>query len=236
LELDEETYKERLEEVEKQREIARAYSASEELLREKNAVAINGLMTEAVKLLEQDSALRKKLQQRYRHLLVDEFQDTNIAQLRLLELIAASPRNIVVVGDNDQAIYRFRGASFGSFKLLLQRFAGWREGQDSTKCVSCCRKTTVRRPIFCVWRHRRFRTTKPARIFRKKFCMQAKQRESGFAFVELASKEDEASWVAREIERSHERDDGGRISQCCTGSMPIRDLLVEELSRRKIPL
>jgi len=104
LELDEETYKERLEEVEKQREIARAYSASEELLREKNAVAINGLMTEAVKLLEQDSALRKKLQQRYRHILVDEFQDTNIAQLRLLELIAASPRNIVVAGDSDDAI------------------------------------------------------------------------------------------------------------------------------------
>src|SRR5579883_3051809 len=41
-------------------------------------------------------------------------------------------RNNVVVGDNDQAIYRFRGASFGSFKLFLQRFAGWKEGEDST--------------------------------------------------------------------------------------------------------
>src|SRR6266567_8606081 len=121
LHIDEETYRERLEEVEKQREIARAYSASEELLREKNAVAINGLMTEAVKLLEQDATLRERLERRYRHILVDEFQDTNIAQLRLLELIAAPPRNIVVVGDNDQAIYRFRGASFGSFKLFLQR-------------------------------------------------------------------------------------------------------------------
>jgi DNA helicase-2/ATP-dependent DNA helicase PcrA len=131
--LDEETYKERLEEVEKQQEIARAYRASEELLREKNAVAINGLMTDAVKLLERDAALREKLQKRFRHILVDEFQDTNIAQLRLLELIAAPPRNIVVVGDNDQAIYRFRGASFGSFKLFLQRFAGWKEGKDSTK-------------------------------------------------------------------------------------------------------
>ena len=57
--LDEETYKERLEEVEKQQEIARAYRASEELLREKNAVALNGLMTEAVKLLEKDAQLRR---------------------------------------------------------------------------------------------------------------------------------------------------------------------------------
>jgi len=71
--LDEETYKERLEEVEKQREIARAYTASEELLGEKNAVAINGLMTEAVKLLESNSALREKLQKQFRHILVDEF-------------------------------------------------------------------------------------------------------------------------------------------------------------------
>src|SRR5258707_10955972 len=122
--LDEDTYKERLEEVEKQGEIARAYRASEELLREKNAVAINGLMTEAVKLLEKDAALRERLQNRFRHILVDEFQDTNIAQLRLLELIAAPPRNIVAVGDNDQAIYRFFGGSFASIKLFLYFFRG----------------------------------------------------------------------------------------------------------------
>src|SRR5205814_10079878 len=100
--LEDETYKQRREEVEKQREIARAYSISEELLREKNAVAINGLMTEAVKLLENDAVLRAKLQRQFRHILVDEFQDTNIAQLRLLELIAAPPRNIVLGGDYDQ--------------------------------------------------------------------------------------------------------------------------------------
>ncbi len=99
------------------------------MLREKNAVAINGLITDAVALLENDAEKRATLQARYKHILVDEFQDTNIAQLRLLELLCAEPRNIVVVGDNDQAIYRFRGASFGSFQLFLERFAGWRVGQ-----------------------------------------------------------------------------------------------------------
>src|SRR5207247_10021890 len=100
------------EEAARQRERARAYRASEELLREKNAVALNGLIAETVKLLRENGELRERLRERFRHILVDEFQDTNIAQVELLHLLAAEPRNILVVGDNDQAIYRFRGASF----------------------------------------------------------------------------------------------------------------------------
>ena len=113
--LDEDTYAERAEHAALQQEIARAYGASEELLREKKRVSFGSLITGAVELLQQDAGLREKLQQRYRHILVDEFQDTNIAQIELLHLLCAEPRNIFVVGDNDQAIYRFRGASFASF-------------------------------------------------------------------------------------------------------------------------
>src|SRR5882762_6145363 len=129
--LDEDTLAERLETVALQQELARAYRASEELLREKKRVSFGSLITGAVGLLERDAQLCEALQKKYRYILVDEFQDTNIAQLRLLELLAGPARNIVAVGDNDQAIYRFRGASFGSFKLFLERFAGWKEGQDS---------------------------------------------------------------------------------------------------------
>ncbi|HUL14487.1 MAG TPA: UvrD-helicase domain-containing protein, partial [Terriglobales bacterium] len=86
--LDEDTYNERLETVQREREIARAYRASEELLREKKRVSFGSLITGAVELLETDSALRASLQQRFRFILVDEFQDTNIAQLRLLELLS----------------------------------------------------------------------------------------------------------------------------------------------------
>src|SRR5229473_775741 len=130
--LDDDTYKERLEEAQKQLEIARAYRASEELLREKKRVSFGSLITGAVDLLEKDSAVRTTLQDKFRYILVDEFQDTNIAQLRLLELLAGDRKNIFAVGDNDQAIYRFRGASFGSFQLFLERFAGWKPGEDST--------------------------------------------------------------------------------------------------------
>src|SRR5438874_1922284 len=200
--LDEETYKERLDEVEKQREIARAYSASEELLREKNAVALNGLMTEAVKLLENDAVLREKLQKKFRHIPVDEFQDTNIAQLQLLELISAPPRNVVVVGDNDQAIYRFRGASFGSFKLFLQRFAGWKEGQDSTKLRVLLQENYRSTPNILRVATQAISHNETSADFPKKILHASKKEGERVRIAELANKEDEASWVAGEIERS----------------------------------
>src|SRR6266478_170107 len=87
--LDEDTFKERVELVAQQQEISRVYRASEELLRAKNAVALNGLIAEAVALLKQDAGLRAKLQERFKHILVDEFEDTNIAQLELLHVLSA---------------------------------------------------------------------------------------------------------------------------------------------------
>src|SRR5215831_19318079 len=131
--LDADTLAEREEMVAREREIARAYRASEELLREKKRVSLGSLIPSAVALLESDTALRESLQKRFRYILVDEFQDTNIAQLRLLELLSGDSRNIFAVGDNEQAIYRFRGASFASFQLFLEKFAAWKPGEDSTR-------------------------------------------------------------------------------------------------------
>ena len=233
--LDEETYKERLEEVERQREIARAYRASEELLREKNAVAINGLMTEAVKLLEEDAALREKLRKRFRHILVDEFQDTNIAQLRLLELIAAAPRNIVVVGDNDQAIYRFRGASFGSFKLFLQRFAEWKDGQDSAKLRVLLQENYRSTPNILRVATQAISHNETTADFPKKTLHASKKEGERVRIAELASQEEEACWVAGQIEKSHGAGKRWRDFAVLYRQHSHRDLLVEELLRRKIP-
>src|ERR1700720_1663650 len=93
--LDEDTFKERGEEVALQQEIARAYRASEDLLREKKRVSFGSLITGAVELLETNDEVRRAQQEKYRYILVDEFQDTNIAQLRLLELLAGDRKNIV---------------------------------------------------------------------------------------------------------------------------------------------
>jgi DNA helicase-2/ATP-dependent DNA helicase PcrA len=74
------------------------------------AVDFGDLLVKPVKLLEEDESLRTRWARRFSHLLVDEFQDTNPVQYRLLKLLTGPARNVCVVGDDDQAIYRWRGA------------------------------------------------------------------------------------------------------------------------------
>ena len=233
--LDEDTFKERAEEVALQQEIARAYRASEELLCEKKRVSFGSLITGAVELLETNDELRSTLQEKYRYILVDEFQDTNIAQLRLLELLAGGKRNIVAVGDNDQAIYRFRGASFGSFKLFLERFAGWREGEDSTRFrVSLVENYRSTPNILRVATQVIAQNTVSA-DFPKKVLSANKEESEKVSVVELETEEDEARWIASELQRLHAAGRKWRDFAVLYRQHAHRDELVEELSRHKIP-
>ena len=233
--LDENTLAERLETVALQQELARAYRASEELLREKKRVSFGSLITGAVALLEQDAQLREALQNRYRHILVDEFQDTNIAQLRLLELLAGSAKNIVAVGDNDQAIYRFRGASFGSFKLFLERFAGWKEGQDSTSFRVALTENYRSTPNILRVAMQVIGQNAVSADFPKKVLSPNKPPGEKIRIVELATPEEEARWVASELERIHGAGRRWKDFAVLYRQHAHRDHLVEELSRRKIP-
>jgi DNA helicase-2/ATP-dependent DNA helicase PcrA len=233
--LDSDTLAERQETVAREQEIARAYRASEDLLREKKCSSFGTLITGAVALLERDAALRAALQNRYRYILVDEFQDTNIAQLRLLELLVNDSKNIFAVGDNDQAIYRFRGASFGSFKLFLERFANWREGQDSTKFrVSLTENYRSTPNILRVATQVIGQNTVSA-DFPKKILSPNKPEGEKIRIVELATPEDEARWVASELERIHKAGRRWRDFAVLYRAHGHRDELVRELSRRKIP-
>jgi len=233
--LDEDTYKERAEQVALQQEIARAYRASEELLHEKKAVALNGLITEAVALLKSDAKRRRELQERFQHILVDEFQDTNIAQLELLHLLAAERRNVVVVGDNDQAIYRFRGASFGSFKLFLQRFAGWKEGEDSTPFRVALTENYRSTPNILRVATQAISMNEISPEFPKKILQANKAEGERVRIAEMESPEDEAAWVADELERIRKAGRRWRDFAVLYRQHAHRDQLVEELSRRKIP-
>ncbi len=233
--LDEDTYKERAEEVALQQEIARAYRASEELLREKKRVSFGSLITGAVELLETNAELCRSLQEKYRYILVDEFQDTNIAQLRLLELLTGDKRSIVAVGDNDQAIYRFRGASFGSFKLFLERFAGWREGEDSTKFrVSLVENYRSTPNILRVATQVIAQNTVSA-DFPKKVLSANKEESEKVRIAELETEEDEARWIAGELQRLHATGRRWHDFAVLYRQHAHRDELVEELSGRKIP-
>jgi DNA helicase-2/ATP-dependent DNA helicase PcrA len=233
--LDEDTLKERGEQVALQREIARAYLASEEILKEKNSVALNGLIAETVKLLKNDAGRRRQLQERYKHILVDEFQDTNIAQLELLQLLSGERRNIVVVGDNDQAIYRFRGASFGSFKLFLQRFAKWKEGEDSTPYRVALTDNYRSTPNILRVATQSISMNEVSAEFPKKVLQANKGEGEKIRIVELESGEEEAAWVADELQRLRGTGRRWRDFAVLYRKHAQRDHLVTELSQRKIP-
>jgi DNA helicase-2/ATP-dependent DNA helicase PcrA len=91
-------------------QLARIYFAYERELDEASALDFDDLLLRAVVLLREAESVREHYQNRFLHLFVDEYQDTNKAQYELVKLLAAKHRNVTVVGDDDQAVYGFRGA------------------------------------------------------------------------------------------------------------------------------
>jgi DNA helicase-2/ATP-dependent DNA helicase PcrA len=92
--------------------VRRVYKRYQELLLANNAVDFDDLLLWTAMLMEENLAIREKYSRRYEHVLVDEFQDTNMAQYVLLRHLASFHGNIFVVGDTDQSIYRWRGADY----------------------------------------------------------------------------------------------------------------------------
>ncbi len=102
-------------------QIVKGYRGYQRLLREGGAVDFDDMIAGAVRLLEREPELGERMRHRLRHLLVDEFQDTNIAQLRLIECINGRGGNLTAVGDEDQGIYLWRGAEIDNI-LEFERF------------------------------------------------------------------------------------------------------------------
>ncbi len=98
-----------------QAELAACYTAYEELMRRNDRIDFGDQVALALGLLREHPSVLESERQRYRYILVDEFQDTNYAQFELVNLLAGSPKaNLTVVGDDDQSIYRFRGAALSN--------------------------------------------------------------------------------------------------------------------------
>src|SRR5215470_14283733 len=125
------------------REIASVFATVERLLEAHNLGTFGHMITKAHDLLRDDPAVLAKEQQRARFILVDEFQDANFAQVKILSALAGTERNVFAVGDPDQAIYRFRGASSAAFGLFCGNFRGARmvvleKNQRSTTPILQC--------------------------------------------------------------------------------------------------
>ena len=115
-----------IEEAAGHREVAHAFSRYEELLAERNLIDFADQVALAVRLLEERAAVRAEIQDRFRYVVVDEFQDTNAVQLALVRAVAGARGNVMVVGDDDQAIYAFRGAAVENMLALARVYPALR--------------------------------------------------------------------------------------------------------------
>src|SRR5882757_10941881 len=108
--------------IERWQEIARVYTNSMRLLERDNLGTFGMMIRNAVRLLEANPALLERERHKARFILIDEFQDCNSSNIILAQLLAGEEQNIFAVGDPDQAIYRFRGASSAAFEEFQKRF------------------------------------------------------------------------------------------------------------------
>ena len=110
----------------RQLELARAYGRYQDLLASNGFIDFGDQVALALRLVRESAAARERVQARFRYILVDEFQDTNRAQAELVGLLSERHRNVTVVGDDDQAIYAFRGAAIDNILDFKERYRGAR--------------------------------------------------------------------------------------------------------------
>ena len=119
---------------------AKCYAEYQRRLREANALDFDDIILLTVKLLQDFEEVRLYWQRRFRYVLIDEYQDTNHLQYLLSALLAGERENICVVGDDDQSIYKFRGATIENILSFEERFPGARlirleQNYRSTQCI-----------------------------------------------------------------------------------------------------
>ncbi|PJA92720.1 MAG: hypothetical protein CO133_01680, partial [Candidatus Komeilibacteria bacterium CG_4_9_14_3_um_filter_37_5] len=109
-------------EADRIREIAQAYQLYQKILLDNNCLDFGDLLSYTLQLFQKRPNILKKYREQFKYILVDEFQDTNYAQYSLLKLLASPSNNLTVVGDDDQSIYKFRGASIANIMQFKKDF------------------------------------------------------------------------------------------------------------------
>jgi DNA helicase II / ATP-dependent DNA helicase PcrA len=175
--------------------VAEAFPLYEKRMREANAMDFDDLLVRTVNVIELFDDVRERWRRTFRHVLVDEYQDTNHAQYRLLQLLASEHGNLMVVGDEDQSIYGFRYADVSNILDFDRDF----EGAEVVKLEQNYRSTqTILSAANAVVERNRER--RPKELWTE---------DEGGELVqlnELSDEHEEARWAAGEIERLEEEE------------------------------
>jgi ATP-dependent DNA helicase UvrD/PcrA len=175
--------------------VAAAYALYEKRMLEANAVDFDDLLVRTVNALELFEEVRERWRRSFRHVLVDEYQDTNHAQYRLLQLLTSEHGNLMVVGDEDQSIYGFRHADIRNILDFERDFpeaevVKLEQNYRSTQTILSAANAVVERN----------RERRPKRLWTELAGGEPLQ------LSELADEHEEARWVAAEIERLGEEE------------------------------
>ncbi len=173
-----------------ERIVASIYPDYNKALTSANALDFDDILMKAVRLLEQAQPVREKYQDRFLHVLIDEYQDVNFAQYQLVDILSAKHRNITIVGDDDQSIYAWRGADVSH----MMRFQQDHPDATVVKLVQNYRSTKkILAAAYEVIRHNRTRADKK---------LWTDNREGAAVTVsEAGSEQDEAMLVVDAILR-----------------------------------
>ena len=170
--------------------IAKVYREYQEQLHKNNALDFDDLIMKTVELFRACPDVLDQYQERFRYIMVDEYQDTNTAQFQLISLLAAKYRNLCVVGDDDQSIYKFRGANIGNilgFERVFEEAVVIRLEQNyrSTKNILLAANEVIRN-----------------NMERKKKTLWTENKEGSLVhFKQFLNGYEEAEYVAGEISK-----------------------------------
>lgn len=140
--------------------VARVFLTYQKLLKDYQALDFDDLLFETVKLFQKEKSILTKYQNRFQHVLIDEYQDTNQAQYTLTKLLAGKWRNLCAVGDAAQAIYGWRGANYRNLMNLKNDFPdltiinleqNYRSTQNILQAANEVIKINTRHPILKLW-------------------------------------------------------------------------------------
>ncbi|MDR0346947.1 MAG: UvrD-helicase domain-containing protein [Coriobacteriales bacterium] len=176
----------------RERVVARVYRLLQERLRRADAMDFDDLLVNAWLLLRDNPELLSAYQNRFRYLLIDEYQDTNRAQYAITQLLAKAHRNVMVVGDDDQSIYSWRGADIRNIleferdypeATVIKLEQNYRSTQTILEAANAVVANNAQR--------------KPKRLFTKA------GKGEPIALYQASDERDEGRWIASEVEKLH---------------------------------